>query len=459
LGTNLKVDPLAPRKRLAAERVPGVPARRLLTYLAGILGALALTVALVVAVMRPPINDVMSLAVLFGITGGGSAVIGFISHQLGWWRRFRSVSQTLTIGYIVAAGLTLLNVLLTARMMFINAHDLTLAGLLLLFAGGISVSFGYFLSTSITQALAEVARAAERLSEGEFSARAQVTGQDEVAELARAFNTMAARLERADADQRALEATRRDLVAWASHDLRTPLASLRAMLDALAEGVVSDPDTVARYLQQSQSEIGRMSALIDDLFELAQMDAGSLVLRGELSSLSDLISDTLEGFGVRAMARQVALSGAVDPQVDPVWMAPDKIGRVLRNLLENAIRHTPAGGRIEVRATPAPATAAGAGAGVPAGANVSVMVRDTGEGIRPDDLPRVFDRFFRGDAARSRGEAQEGLLSSGAGLGLAIAKGLVEAHGGLISIESQLGKGTTVTFTLPRRPAAGPVQS
>jgi signal transduction histidine kinase len=435
----LKADPLTPPRRLAADRLPNVPARRLLTYLAGILGALALTVALVVAVMRPPINDVVSLAVLFGITGGGSALIGFISHQLGWWRRFRSVSQTLTIGYIVAAGLTLLNVLLTARMMFINAHDLTLAGLLLLFAGGISVSFGYFLSTSITQALAEVARAAERLSEGEFAARARVTGQDEVAQLARAFNTMAERLEQADAGQRALEATRRDLVAWASHDLRTPLASLRAMLDALAEGVVTDPDTVARYLQQSQTEIGRMSMLIDDLFELAQMDAGNLVLRGELSSLSDLISDTLEGFGARASGRQIELSGAVDPQVDPVWMAPDKIGRVLRNLVENAMRHTPAGGRVVVHASLA-------------GSSVQVTVQDTGEGIRAEDLPRVFDRFFRGDAARSRDQAREALQSSGAGLGLAIAKGLVEAHGGQIGIESQPGKGTTVTFTLPRQP-------
>jgi signal transduction histidine kinase len=439
----LKARPIVQGQSLAASRLPATPTRRLWTYLAGILAALTLTVALVVAVMRPPLNDLMSLALLFAITGGGSAVIGFLSHQLGWWRRFRSVSQTLTVGYIVAAGLTLLNVLLTARMMFINAHDLTLAGLLLLFAGGISVSFGYFLSTSITLALAEVARAAERLSEGEFSARAQVAGRDEVAELARAFNTMAARLEQADADERALDAARRDLVAWASHDLRTPLASLRAMLDALADGVVSDPESVARYLQQSQSEISRMSALIDDLFELAQMDAGNLVLRGEASSLSDLISDTLEGFSARALARQVQLTGSVDPRIDPVWMAPDKISRVLRNLVENAIRHTPPGGQIEVRAEP--------GSG-DAGAKVAVKVRDTGEGIPLADLPRVFDRFYRGDAARTRGQAGEGRLSGGAGLGLAIAKGLVEAHGGQISIESTLGKGTTVEFTLPRQP-------
>jgi signal transduction histidine kinase len=438
----LKAEPLAPSRPQAGNRLTAAPARRLWTFLAGILAALTLTVALVIAVMHPPLNDLMSLAVLFGITGGGSAVIGFISHQLGWWRRFRSVGQTLTLGYIVAAGLTLLNVLLTARMMFINAHDLTLAGLLLVFAGGISVSFGYFLSTSISQALAEVARAAEHLSEGQFSARARVTGRDEVAELAQAFNTMAARLEQADADQRALDTARRDLVAWASHDLRTPLASLRAMLDALADGVVNDPDTIARYLQQSQSEISRMSALIDDLFELAQMDAGHLVLRGEASSLSDLISDTLEGFNARAQAQQVRLSGLVDPHVDPVWMAPDKISRVLRNLVENAIRHTPRGGQIEIRAVP---TAGDTG---PA---VSVSVQDTGEGIHSADLPRVFDRFYRGDAARSRLVAGEGLLSGGAGLGLAIAKGLVEAHRGQISVTSTVGKGTTVTFILPRQ--------
>jgi signal transduction histidine kinase len=447
----LKTEPLTSSQPVAAKRAGrslGEPARRLWTYLAGILAALTLTVALVIAVMRPPLNDLMSLALLFGITGGGSAVIGFISHQLGWWRRFRSVGQTLTLGYIVAAGLTLLNVLLTARMMFINAHDLTLAGLLLVFAGGISVSFGYFLSTSISQALAEVARAAERLSEGEFSARAQVAGRDEVAELARAFNAMAARLEQADTDQRALDTARRDLVAWASHDLRTPLASLRAMLDALADGVVTDPDTVARYLQQSQSEISRMSALINDLFELAQMDAGHLVLRGEPSSLSDLISDTLEGFTARALARQVQLSGSVDPHVDPVWMAPDKISRVLRNLVENAIRHTPPGGQIEVRAVPGSGSAAGSASG----SAVVVTVQDSGEGIPSADLPRVFDRFYRGDAARSRGQAREGLLSGGAGLGLAIAKGLVEAHGGQIGLASIVGQGTTVTFTLPRKP-------
>jgi signal transduction histidine kinase len=410
--------------------------RRTLTYLFGILAALTLTVALVMAIMRPPLNDLLALAVLFALTGSGSAAVGFVSHRLGWWRRFTKISHTLTLGYVIAAGLTLLNVWLTARMMFINEHDLALAGLLLLFAGGISVSFGYFLSASITQAMGEMVRAAGRLSRGDFSVRVPAAGKDEVSQLAAAFNSMAAQLERADADTRALEAGRRDLVAWASHDLRTPLASLRAMIDALADGVVYDQETVARYLSQCQAETGRMSALIDDLFDLAQMDAGHLDLQREASSLADLISDTLESFSARAHERQISLTGWVEPQTDPVMMSLDKISRVLNNLVENAIRYTPPGGSIVLRAEARPG-------------NVLVTVRDTGTGIAPEDLPRVFDRFYRGDAARSRGQPHDGPLC-GTGLGLAIARGLVTAHGGTIWAESQPGQGTILSFTLPR---------
>jgi len=413
-------------------------ASRWAVYLLSILAALALTVALAFAFMHPPAEDLLLLALLFGLTGSASALIGFVSHRLGWWRRLRSLNQTLTLGYIVAAVLTLINVWITARLMFINQeHDLTLAGLLLLFAGGISVSFGYFLSASLTHALRDVVRAASRVSEGDFSTRVRVEGRDEVAQLAQAFNAMAARLEAADGEARALDAARRDLVAWASHDLRTPLASLRAMLDALADGVVTDPETVARYVRQSQAEIVRMNALIDDLFELAQMDTGSLTLRCDAGSLSDLISDTLEGFTALAQARGITLRGSVASGVDPVWMASDKISRVLQNLIENALRHTPAGGQIQLRAEVLDGMAL-------------VSLEDTGEGIAPDDLPRIFDRFYRGDAARSRSHPHDGLERGGAGLGLAIAKGLIEAHGGRIWAESVPGHGTVMNFTLPK---------
>lgn len=350
-------------------------------YPIGVLAALTLTVALIMAVMKPPLDDLKLLTYYLVLTSIGSLVIGFVSHRLGWWQRLRSLTLTLTLGYAIAAGLTLLNVWLTARLMFINDHDLALASLLLVFAGGIAIFFGYFLSSSITQALQDLVRGAERLSGGDFSTRVDIRGENEVAQVARAFNQMVTRLEQAVEAERALESARRNLVAWASHDLRTPLASLRAMLDALADGVVTDQENVARYLQQSQAEVSRMSSLIDDLFELAQLDAGHLELFCAANSLSDLISDTLEGFTARAEAQGVALSGSVSQEVDPVWMAPEKISRVLHNLLENALRYTPPGGTVGLKAQAE-------------NGSVVVTVQDNGEGIPDEDLPFVFDRFF-----------------------------------------------------------------
>src|SRR3990172_8236130 len=165
------------------------PRARFWTFLLGVASALTLTVA-------------------------ASAALGYISHRLGWWRRMRSLGAALTLGYVFAAGLTLLNVWLTARLMFISEHDLTLAGLLLLFASGIGISFGYFFSSSITQTLGDIVRATHQVGEGDFSTRVQVTSRDETAQLARAFNAMTERLAKAEADSRALDAARRDLVAW-----------------------------------------------------------------------------------------------------------------------------------------------------------------------------------------------------------------------------------------------------
>ncbi|MDH5508070.1 MAG: cell wall metabolism sensor histidine kinase WalK [Anaerolineae bacterium] len=402
------------------------------TYIFSILAALLLTLALIVLVMRPPMNDLAFLAALLAITALASAVAGFVSLRLGWWRRFRSLTATITMAYLLGSVIILFNVWVTARMMFINQHDFVLASLLLLFAGGISVAFGYFLSNSITQTLRDLVQSAEELSDGNFSTRVDIIGNDEVAHLAESFNVMAASLEQAKLAEQTLDAARRDLVAWASHDLRTPLASLRAMLDALADGVVTDEHTVSRYLAQSQAEITRMSALIDDLFELTQLDTGHLELHCEHSSITDLISDTLEALSARAQSKNITLSGKVGAPVGLVWMASDKISRVLHNLIENALRHTPAAGRVEIIAAQDHEF-------------VTVSVRDTGPGVSAEDLPFVFDRFYRGEKSRSR----HGFEKGGAGLGLAIAKGIVEAHGGKIWIDSAHGQGTNIHFTLP----------
>lgn len=409
-------------------------ARRVIDFIYAIVGALLVTLILIVLIMSPPAGDLLYLALFLAGTGAISAVIGVVFQRLGWWQAMPSLRHALTAGYVIAAGLTLLNVWITAELMFVNPHDLALAVLLLVFAGAVAVAFGYYLSGAITEALSDVAGAARRISGGDFSTRIELTGSDEVAQLAGAFNLMASELERAAAEADALDEARRNLVAWASHDLRTPLASLRAMIDALADGVVSDPATVDRYLKQSQAEIARMSTLIDDLFQLAQIDAAQLELDCEPGSLSDLISDTLSAFSAQAKAQQVTLQGTVSPAVDPVWMASDKVSRVLYNLLGNALRYTPPGGRVTLEA-------------IPEGDAVRVTVTDTGAGIDPADLPYIFDRFFRGEKSRSRG----GYEAGGAGLGLAIAKGMVEAHGGRIWAESEPGECTAIHFTLPRR--------
>jgi len=407
------------------------------SYIFIILFVLLLTLVLIQLIMSPPPGDLMYLAIYLSVTSLGSAIFGFVSHRLGWWRRLPRLSYALILGYILAGVLTLFNVWVTARLMFLNQHDLALGSLLLLFAGGISVAFGYFLSIPITGALEKLASGAERLSQGDFSTRVDINGKDEIARLAASFNHMSARLEQAAEAERALDEARRNLVAWASHDLRTPLTSLRVMIDALADGVVDDPETVSRYLRQSQNEITRLSTLIDDLFELAQLDAGQRDLDFEWISLSDLVSDTLESFAASSEASKVTLTGAVSPGVDPVWAAPDKLSRILDNLVANALRHTPEGGLIQMRAQVD-------------GVHILILVQDNGSGIDPKDLPHIFDRFYRGERSRVR----DGERGGGAGLGLAIVKGLVEAHDGQISVESASdggsGSGTKFWFTLPR---------
>jgi signal transduction histidine kinase len=226
---------------------------------------------------------------------------------------------------------------------------------------------------------------------------------------------MAARLEE-------LFDARRELVAWASHDLRTPLAAIRAMIEAVEDGVA----TPEQYTQALAEQVRTLSVLVDDLFELARIDAGVLTLELEETSLADLVDSCVRGLEAEACRRNIRLESRLNG-APPVRCAPDKVERVLLNLLTNALRHTPADGSIAVLVEPARD-------------EVRVSVEDSGEGIAPEVLRRVFDRFWRGDPARSGG---------GSGLGLAIARGLVEAQGGHIWAENRPGGGARVSFTLP----------
>jgi signal transduction histidine kinase len=401
-----------------------------LLFTLGVVAALIVAALVLLSSLRPSQSDMVELLRLLSFTAVTSVVVGYLSYRLGWWSWPSSVRWSLMVGYLLAVGLVFLNVWVTARLMFTSSHDLTLAGVLLLFAGGIALSFGFFLSANITESIHDVMQGAEAVAEGDLSTRVTVSGNNELAGLAEAFNRMAVQLQAADARQKEVETLRRDLISWVSHDLRTPLTSIQVMVEALADGVVQDPETFQRYLRTIQTDIRHLNHLIDDLFELAQLDAGGLALQVAAHSLRDLISDTLESMRALAAQKGVELRGQVAPDVDPVVMAPDKISRVLVNLIGNAVRHTPSGGCVTVEVWRE----------LDSG-RVRVDVKDTGEGIPETDLPHIFERFYRGEKSRSR-------ATGGAGLGLAIAQGIVEAHGGELWVESQLGQGSTFSFTL-----------
>ncbi|MBP6472086.1 MAG: HAMP domain-containing protein [Chloroflexi bacterium] len=390
--------------------------------------ALLVAVLLMQALMQAPLADVAQMVTTLTVTSLISLGVGYVLFRYAA-RRSPSFSLTLVLTYGWAGVVTLFNVWIMSERMFASQHDLILSGVLLLFAAIVATSFGVFVAANLNTGLRELADSAQQIAAGNLDTRAVVQGQDEVARVAATFNQMAAQLQQAANEREELENLRRDLIAWTSHDLRTPLTSIRAMIEALHDGVVEDPQTVQRYYRTIRADIIALNGLIDDLFELAQLEAGGLSMEFGRYSLGDVIVETLETFQALAKQRQVSLVANVGPDVDPVRLNVAKIHRVLANLLSNGLRYTPDGGSIWVTA-------------VRTSDGVVVTVRDSGAGFNEIDLPRVFEQFYRGEQARTR-------AAGGAGLGLAIAQAIVGAHNGRIWAENVPDGGALVGFLLP----------
>ena len=325
-----------------------------------------------------------------------------------------SVSARLAGLSLLAVGLPLAAVLLSGAVMFEMGTDVVILAVAAA-SSTVAIAAALLVGRSITAPVDRLRTASGALAGGDLSVRAPEQGPTEIAELGASFNEMAARLEE-------LFDARRELVAWASHDLRTPLAAMRAMIEAVEDGV-AEPE---RYTQELAEQVRTLSALVDDLFELARIDAGVLTLELEDASLASLVDSCVRGLEAEAGRRRVRLETRLGSAAR-VRCAPQKVERVLLNLLTNALRHTPSDGSIAVLVEPA-------------SNEVRVSVEDSGEGIAPEVMRRVFDRFWRGDPARSAG---------GSGLGLAIARGLVEAQGGRIWAVNRPSGGARVSFTLP----------
>ena len=315
---------------------------------------------------------------------------------------------------LLSVALPLAAVFLSGLAMFHMGDDVKILGVA---AASASVAVGgaLILARSLATRIERLRDTSAALAAGDLTARALEEGPRELTDLARAFNRTARDLER-------LFDARRELVAWASHDLRTPIGSIQAMLEAIEDGL----DPPERYVPALHAQVRTLAMIVDDLFELAQIDAGALTVDLRDSDLTPLVEEAVCGLEPDAAARGVRLAAQVGTGAR-AHCEPEKVQRVLFNLITNALRHTPSDGSVAVRVEPH-------------AEEVQVTVEDTGEGLDAEAEERMFERFWRGDRARS---------TAGAGLGLAIARGLVEAHGGRIWAERGREGGARVSFTLP----------
>jgi signal transduction histidine kinase len=318
---------------------------------------------------------------------------------------------------LLAVGLPLAAVILGGLVMF-HMHDDVKILAVAAASASTALAAALLLGTGIARRIRGLETAAGELSSGELSARAPTGGPRELAHVGESFNTMAQNIE-------ALFDARRQLVAWASHDLRTPVASIQAMLEAIEDGLAS----IDEYLPALRQQTRTLATLIDDLFELARIDAGALTLELREARLPQLVSDCVSGLEAEARARKVHLESQLDEALPDVRCAPEHLQRVLLNLVTNALRHTPSDGSVFVRARQHIG-------------ELEVSVEDTGVGLSREAQQRMFERFWREDASRTR-------ASGGAGLGLAIARGFVEAQGGRIWAENRPEGGARFAFTLP----------
>ncbi|MCX4782672.1 sensor histidine kinase [Streptomyces sp. NBC_01264] len=380
-------------------------------------------------------KDILLIA-LFAF--GGAVCAGMLGALVLRLVRHRSVAVSLTVIAAVTVTAMLAGTLAVAQAMFLSRHDLGVVTLVVAMAAMVSLAVALVLGRWVVARSRELSLAARDFGEGGSFAAPPGLATAELDSLSRELAATSGKLAVSRERERALETSRRELVAWISHDLRTPLAGLRAMSEALEDGMAEDQ---ARYHRQIRTEVDRLNSMVGDLFELSRIHAGALALSPSRMSVYDLVGDALSGVHPLARERGVRLDGGAVDRV-PVEVDGKEMTRVLANLLINAIRHTPADGTVAIAAS----VRADGGA-------VVVSVTDGCGGIPAEDLPRVFDTGWRGTQARTPPAGVTGVASvpappAGAGLGLAIVRGIVEAHEGRAAVWNVPG-GCRFEVTLP----------
>jgi signal transduction histidine kinase len=289
------------------------------------------------------------------------------------------------------------------------------------------------ISWSVSSPLRRLASAANAIAQGDYDHRVAIQGPTEVQELAQSFNSMAEQV-------KASQQSQRDFLANVSHDLKTPLTSIQGFAQAITDGAARDPASVRRSADVIQDQAQRMSRMVTELLDLARIESGQIVMRREAVHLDAVLRDCANRLALYAQQASVKLEVQVPDDLPVITGDGDRLAQAITNLLDNALKHTPEGGQVTLAARSlAGSSIVRRGKTWPAG--VEVAVTDTGGGIPPEDLSRIFERFYQVDKSRPRG--------GGLGLGLAIVKQIVEAHYGIIRAESVVGIGSRFTVTLP----------
>jgi signal transduction histidine kinase len=349
-------------------------------------------------------------------------VVGWIrAHAGSLWRQF-----ALVVAIVIAPILVALVV--GDELMVVSERGVAVVAGIVLGAGLIAIVVARAVASGIMRDVEAIRDGLRTVGRGSRDVTIETTAHDELAELAAAANAMIYQLREEEDGRDQSEAARRNLIAAVSHDLRTPITSLRLLADAIGDDIVEDPETRRSYLRRMGTHIDALSVLIDDLFELSRLEAGDINWTRQQVPLQELVGETVEAMRVQAEAKGVAVLAEVPETLRPAQANPEKLQRVLFNLIQNAIRHTPADGSVVVRAE---SVASG----------IEFEVADTGDGIAPEERERVFTAFYRGGADSAR-------TSPGAGLGLAVSRAIVEAHGGRIWL-AEAAVGTRVRFSLP----------
>jgi signal transduction histidine kinase len=389
-----------------------------------LLAAAAVAGGLAVAAVHGA-SDGVAVGVAFALCG---APVVALAHLFARWRgRVGGLGRQFVVGIALAIGLSLALVATIAGLMIFSSDDAVAIAVLLALAGALAAYAAAVIAAAVMADIERVRAGLMAVGEGDAHAVIETSARDELGELAERANSMIRKLDQREMERDAAEQARRSLIAAVSHDLRTPLASLQVLAEAIEDGFV-DEETERRYLERMSINVRSLGALIDDLFELSRLEAGDIAWSMQRVRVDELVEETVEAVQAQAERKGVAVEACVPAGLVPAQANPEKLQRVLFNLVQNAIRHTPEDGSVTI--------AASAGDG-----EIQVEVRDTGEGVDPAERDRVFEPFYRAGSEESR-------TRSSAGLGLTICRAIVEAHGGRIWLADS-ERGTRVLFTLP----------